>query len=302
MIPVNRIFLCLFYILITVVPASAGDVASDVGAGMVSTGIDMFFDSTSKALGGNSSSLQTVSDWYNPFDNPVVRKTNTTLSIFAFTIFVAYVLLAMCYLFVSSKKPETARAIEFALNSGNAFNLRKFVMNCVSTLGLFVFVVIIIIFLLNLAQAASNMMDTSAVTTIQNSSNSGFVKFMYSGFWFLLDILLSLRKLILTMICAFIIILVFIWKFPIATRMVEIIGIYMGLIIFMQPVMVGAAAVGIETVDYLNTSGSGIAGDIEAVTLSFALFIILIVIALLFLVGPFYFREMFFSLRDRIRS
>ena len=296
-----KIVLCLFFMLITVIPASAGDVTTDVGAGMVAGGIDMFFDSTGKALGGNSSSLQTISDWYNPFDNPVVRKTNTILSVFAFTIFVAYVLLAMCYLFVSSKKPETARAFEFAFNSGNAFNLRKFVMNCVSTLGLFVFVVIIIIFLLNLAQAVSNMMDTSAVTTIQNSSNSGFIKFIYSGFWFVLNILLSLRKLIITMICAFIIILVFLWKFPIATKMVEIIGIYMLLIIFMQPVMVGAAAVGIETVDYLNTSGST-AGTIEAAALSLALFIILIVIALLFIAGPFYFHEMFFSLRDRIRS
>ncbi len=294
---VNRLLLCLFFVLLFITPAYAGDVTTDVGAGMVSSGIDMFFDSTSKSLSGNSSSLQTVSGWYNPFDNPVVRKTNTNLAIFAFTIFIAYVLLAMCYLVIQTQKPEAAQALEFAFNQGKSFNLQKFVTNCFSTLGLFVFVVVIIVFLLGLAQAASNMMDTSALTTIQNSSESGFVKFIYSIFQWVIEILLALRNLILTMICAFVIVLIFLWKFPIATKPVEIIGIYLVLIIFMQPVMVGSAAIGIETIDYMHDSG-GIADTPQAQSVvSLALLILLIVIAAMFIIGPFYFHEIFFSLR-----
>lgn len=293
----NRVLICLFFVQLFTAPAYAGDVAADIGAGMVSSGIDMFFDSTSKALGGNSSNFQTISGWYNPFDNPVVRKTNTTLSIFAFTIFVAYVILAMCYLVIQTKKPEVARALEFSFNQGKSFNLQKFVTNCFSTLGLFVFVVVIIIFLLGLAQAASNMMDTSALTTILNSSQSGFVKFIYSIFKWVIDILLALRNLILTMICAFVIVLIFLWKFPIATKPVEIIGIYLLLIIFMQPVMVGSAAIGIETIDYMHDSG-GITAIPEAqLTMSIALLILEIAIAAMFIVGPFYFHDIFFSLR-----
>lgn len=294
---ISRLVVCLFFVLLSITPAYAGDVTTDVGAGMVSSGIDMFFDSTSKSLGGNASNLQTISGWYNPFDNPVVRKTNTNLSIFAFTIFVAYVLLAMCYLVIQTKKPEAAQALEFAFNQGKAFNLQKFVTNSLSTLGLFVFVVVIIIFLLGLAQAASNMMDTSALTTIQNSSQSGFVKFIYSAFKWVIEILIALRNLILTMICAFVIVLIFLWKFPIATKPVEIIGIYLVLIIFLQPVMVGSAAIGIETIDYMSDS-DGITGTVLAQsTLSFAVLILLIVIAGMFIIGPFYFHEIFFSLR-----
>jgi hypothetical protein len=299
-----RFFSLLFVLLLIlpVLPASAGDVTTDVGAGMVSSGIDMFFDSTGKSLSGSSNSssnitASTLSGWYNPFDNPVVRKTNTILSIFAFTIFIAYVLLAMCYLVIQTKKPEAAQALEFAFNSGKSFNLQKFVTNCFSTLGLFVFTIVIIIFLLSLAQAASNMMDTSALITIHNSSQSGFVKFIYGMFNWAIEILLDLRNLILTMICSFTIVLIFLWKFPIATKPVEIIGIYLVLIIFMQPVMVGTAAIGIETIDYMKESGSIAGGTLGQSTISLALLILLIVIAAMFIIGPFYFHKIFFSLR-----
>ncbi len=277
-----------------------GDVASDVGAGMVASGIDIFFDSASKALVGNTSGgIQNMTGigWYNPFDNPVVRSTNASMSVFAITIFIAYVLLAISYLVLQSRAPEKARAIEFSLNSGKAFNLEKFVTNSVSMIGLFVFSVLIVMFLLNLAQAASNMMDTSAMTTLENSSQSGFVKFIYSIVWFILQIITALRTLILTMICAFIIILIFLWKVPGATKPVEIIGLYLVLIIFMQPAMIGTAAVGIGTIGYLSDTGS-IEGGTGSIIVTLALLILLIIIALLFIVGPFYFHELFFSLRS----
>ncbi len=293
--------LLLIPVALLAAPAvSAGDVASDVGAGMVASGIDIFFDATSKALVGNASGgIQNMTGigWYNPFDNPVVRSTNTSMSVFAITIFIAYVLLAMCYLVLQSRAPEKARAMEFSLNSGKAFNLEKFVTNSVSMIALFVFSVLIIMFLLNLAQAASNMMDTSAMTTLENSSQSGFVKFIYSIVWFILQIILALRTLILTMICAFIIVLIFLWKVPGATKPVEIIGLYLVLIIFMQPAMIGTAAVGIGTIGYLSDTGS-IEGGTSSIIITLALLILLIVIALLFIVGPFYFHELFFSLRS----
>ncbi len=292
----NRLFLSLLVISLMVLPVSAGDVATDVGAGMVASGIDMFFDSTSTAIGGNSSNFQTLSVWYNPFDNPVVRDTIKSTSIFAFTLFIAYVLLALCYLVTQSRKPEMAQAIDYAFNSGKSFNLGKFVKNCGTIMGLFVFVVIIIVFFLNLAQAASNMMDTSALTTIESSSQSGFMKFIYSIFWFIITILLALRTLIITLICAFVVVLIFLWKFPCATKPVEIIFLYLVLIIFMQPVMVGSAAVGIETINYMSSSGA-VVGTAGAITLSLAMLVLLIVIAALFIVGPFYFHEIFFSLR-----
>ncbi len=275
-----------------------GDVASDVGAGMVASGMDIFFDSTSKALVGNTSgSIQNMTGWYNPFDNPVVRSTNTSMSVFAITIFIAYVLLAIGYLVLQSRSPKKARDIEFAINSGKAFNLEKFVTNSVSMLGLFVLAVIIIMFLLNIAQAASNMMDTSAMITLENSSQSGFVKFIYSIVWFILQIIMALRVLILTLICAFIIVLIFLWKVPGATKPVEIIGLYFVLIIFMQPAMIGTAAVGIGTIEYLSASGT-VEGGASALIITLALLILLIIVALLFIVGPFYFHKIFFSLRS----
>jgi len=294
----QKLILSLLFTSLLIFPVS-GDVTSDVGAGMVAAGIDMFFDSTSKSIGGNSSSFQTLSVMYNPFDNPAVRSTIKGTSIFAFTIFVAYVLLAMCYLVMQSRAPEKARAIEFALNSGKSFNLEKFAKNCATIMGLFIFVVIIIVFLLNLAQAASNMMDTSALTAIENSAQSGVIKLMYSILWVMIEILLAMRSLIITIICAFVVILIFLWKFPRATKAVEIIGLYLVLLIFMQPVMVGAAAVGIETINYLSSTTLGYgAGHIGTLTLSLALLIILVVIAAIFIIGPFYFHESFFSLRS----
>ncbi len=290
----QRLWLFLLFITPLIIPVSADDIATDVGAGMVASGIDMFFDSTSTAIGGNSSDFQVLSGWYNPFENPVVIKTIEGTSIFALTIFIGYVLIAICYLVTQSRSPETTRAVEFALNSEKPFNLEKFVKNCGSILGLFVIIILLITFLLNLAQAASNMMDTSALTTIQNSSQSGVVKFIYSIFWFIISILLAIRDLMITIICAFIVILIFLWKFPPATKPVELIFLYLVLMIFMQPVMVGSAAIGIETINYMSNSGA-VVGTAGVITLSLAVLILLIVIAALFIIGPFYFHEIFFS-------
>lgn len=291
--------------LLTLIPFTASaDVATDVGSGMVASGIDMFFDATSTAIGGNSSNFQTLSGWYNPFETPIVIKTIESTSIFALTIFMIYVFLAICYLVTQSRSPETARTIEFVLNSEKSFNLGKFVKNCCSIMGLFVFVILIITFMLNLAQAASNMMDISSLTAIQNSSQSGVVKFIYSIFWLIISILLAIRDVILTLICSFIVILIFLWKFPCATKPVEIIFLYLVLLIFMQPVMIGTAAIGIGTITALTSdetpagAAGAAVGTAGALIVSLAVLVLLIVIAALFIIGPFYFHEIFFSLRS----
>ena len=121
--------LIYFILLLSLIsPASAG-VTVDIGAGMVSKGIDMFFDSAATMLGNHTTNTN-MGMWFNPFDVGIVRKTNKSMALYAFTIFALIVFGSLIYLCCQSMNPPTARGIEFILNNGSAFDLKSFSTRC----------------------------------------------------------------------------------------------------------------------------------------------------------------------------
>lgn len=294
----RAIILLLIIFSFPIIPAQA-DPVSDTGAGMVSNGIDMFFGAAGKALTGgkNETDFKALTTFYNPLDNPVVVASIKNTSVFGFTIFIAYILLGMSYLVLQSSKPKAAQAAEYIFNNGKSYNLEAFVKKCGTIIALFIFILIIMTAILFLAQAFSDMMDNSSMQVIQTSSKSGIITFIYSIFWLILTILLTLRNLILTFIYCFVIILVTAWAFSIFEKPIELIGIYFLIIAFMQPVMVGIAAIGIQTIEYLKTANSGFVGAAGMFSVTLALLILLVVIAAAFIIGPIYFHKLFFEVK-----
>jgi len=292
----NRSLLYAFvfsFILLIVAPVRAGIVA-DTGSGMVTNGIDGFFGHSANEMAGgnNATNFSIFAFWYNPLKNPAVVSTIKNTSVFAFTIFISYILLAMSYLVLQTRKQKAAQAVEYIFNKGKSYDIETFVKTCGTILALFCFVLVIMMAILYLAQAASDMMDRSGMNVIQLSSHSGLMNFVYNCFWFIIRISFGVRNLILTYIFSFSVVLVTSWGFSFLQKPVEIIGLYFLIIAFMQPIMVGIAAIGIETIEYQNNlEGFG------AVTSLLALFILLIVIALVCIVGPIYGHKTFFRLR-----
>jgi hypothetical protein len=274
-------------------PVKAG-IVEDTGSGMVTNGIDGFFGYSANELAGgkNATNFSVFASWYNPLKNPVVVSTIKNTSVFAFTIFISYILLAMSYLVLQTRKPKAAQAVEYILNKGKSYDIETFVKTCGTIIALFCFVLVIMMAILYLVQAASDMMNSSAMTVIRTSSHSGLMNFIYNCFWFIILISFGVRNLILTYIFAFSVVLVTSWGFSFLQKPVEIIGLYFLVIAFMQPIMVGMAAIGIETIDYQNNlEGLG------AVTSLISLFILLIVVSLVCIVGPIYGHKIFFKLR-----
>lgn len=287
----------LFLILsILIVPANA-DPVTDAGVGMVAGGIDAFFGMAGNAImGGNSTSgFSSLSEFYDPLTNPVVVESIKNTSVFGFTIYLAYVLLAMSYLVLQSTKPEAVRAAEYIVNRGKSYDLPAFVKKCSLIIALFVFILIIMYSVLQLAQVFTTMMDTSSMSVIQTSGQSGVMTFIYSIFWLLIKILLGLRNLIITFIYCFVLILIMLWAFSFFQKLIEIIGLYFLILAFMQPVMVGIAAIGIKTIEATQGGAVGVATEISV---SLALLVILIIVAAAFIVGPIYFHKQFFSMRN----
>ena len=71
-------------------------------------------------------------------------------------------------------------------------------------------------------------------------------------------------------------------EIPFLTKPIEILGLYLGIIISMQPALVGASAIGIEAATFIGIGG-------------LAVVILLIVIALVFIIGPIYFHGLLFK-------
>lgn len=291
-----KIIILFLVLSILIVPANA-DPVTDAGVGMVAGGIDAFFGMAGNAImGGNSTSgFSSLSEFYDPLTNPVVVESIKNTSVFGFTIYLAYVLLAMSYLVLQSKKPEAVRAAEYIINNGRSYDLAAFVKKCSLIIALFVFILIIMYAILQIAQAFTTMMDTSSMSVIQTSGQSGVMTFIYSIFWLLIKILLCLRNLIITFIYCFVVILIMLWGFSFFEKPIEIIGLYFLILAFMQPVMVGMAAIGIKTIEATQGGAVGVATEISV---SLALLVVLIVVAAAFIVGPIYFHKQFFSMRN----
>jgi len=288
-----KILLLIFIIAILIIPAQA-DPLTDALTGAVASGIDAFFGAAGNAImGGNSTSgFSSLSEFYDPLTNPVVVESIKNTSVFGFTIYLAYVLLAMSYLVLQSRKPEVIRAVEYNLNKGKTYDLPAFVKKCSLIIALFVFVLVIMYAILQMAQVFTNMMDASSMSVIQASGESGVMTFLYSLFWLIIKILLALRNLIITFIYCFVVILIVLWGFSFFEKPIEVLALYFLILAFMQPVMVGIAAIGIKTIE--ATQGGVV--DVERpITLAFL--VILIVVAAVFIVGPIYFHKEFFSMR-----
>ena len=288
-----KILLLIFIIAILIIPAQA-DPLTDALTGAVASGIDAFFGAAGNAImGGNSTSgFSSLSEFYDPLTNPVVVESIKKTSVFGFTIYFAYVLLAMSYLVLQSRKPEVIRAVEYNLNKGKTYDLPAFVKKCSLIIALFVFVLVIMYAILQMAQVFTNMMDASSMSVIQASGESGVMTFLYSLFWLIIKILLALRNLIITFIYCFVVILIMLWGFSFFEKPIEVLALYFLILAFMQPVMVGIAAIGIKTIE--ATQGGVV--DVERpITLAFL--VILIVVAAVFIVGPIYFHKEFFSMR-----
>lgn len=293
-----NILLLILIISVLIIPAQA-DPLSDALGGAVTRGIDDFFGMAGNAImGGNSTSgFSSLSEFYDPTTNPVVVDSIKNTSIFGFTIYIAYVLLAMAYLVLQSKKPEVVRTAEYILNTGKSYDLPAFVKKCSLIIVLFLFILIIMYTVLQMAQAFTNMMDTSSMSVIQTSQQSGFMTFIYSIFWLVIKIFLELRNLIITFIYCFIVILIMLWGFSFFEKPIEILGIYFLILAFMQPVMVGMAAIGIKSIEFTNQTQGGAVGVVTNISASLAMLVILIAVAVLFIVGPIYFHKQFFSMR-----
>lgn len=294
-----KIIILFLVLSILIVPANA-DPVTDAGVGMVAGGIDAFFGMAGNAImGGNSTSgFSSLSEFYDPATNPVVVESIKNTSVFGFTIYIVYVLLAMSYLVLQSKKPEAVRTAEYIINNGRSYDLAAFVKKCSLIIALFVFILIIMYAVLQMAQAFTNMMDTSSMSVIQTSGQSGVMTFIYSIFWLLIKILLCLRNLILTFIYCFVVILIMLWGFSFFEKPIEILGLYFLILAFMQPVMVGLAAIGIKTIEFMNETQGGAVGVVTEISVSLALLVVLIVVAAAFIIGPIYFHKQFFSMRN----
>jgi len=284
------IFLSFLMFLIIPAPAQADPLSSAL-SGAVASGIDAFFGAAGNAImGGNSTSgFTNFSKFYDPLTNPVVVESIKKTSIFGFTIYFAYVLLAMSYLVVQTTKPGAIRTAEYIINKGEPYNLTAFVKKCSLIIALYLFILIIMYIILQMAQVFTDMMGTSSISAIQTTAQSGFMTFIYSIFWLLITILLTLRNLIITFIYCFVVILIMLWGFSIFAKLVETIGLYFLVLAFMQPVMVGIAAIGFQTIQFM--------GNVGQVIVSIALMIILVVVGAVFIVGPIYFHKQFFSMR-----
>ncbi len=281
----NAIVLMLVLLFL---PATAhANMATDTGAKMISNGIDSWFDSSASSMIGNQTNATAqMSRWFNPFTVPIVKKTNHNLLIFAVMVFILIVFGGLAYLAAQTWHRNTARTIENIINNGTAFDLKAYSSLLGRILAGWILLPTILFLLLIIAYGASADMDTKALGVIELSSDSGWMKFIYSCTSYLLMIVFGLRNLGISSICAFMVLYPPLHEIPILSKLIKIIMIYLFLLIFMQPVVVGSAAISIETALFLGLP-------------SVTALIITIAISLLFIVGPIYFHKLFFDIAGR---
>ena len=303
-----KLFL-LVLILLLVNPVSANpvlDATTQAGADMVNLGINAWLTSTGDSLIGFADGITNTTNAtglspgqmalfhmitynYDPLANPGVISTIQSTAVLFLFLFVIFVFSGMAYVMIHAKFPETGQAIDYTLFQDRGFDYMEYLKTLGTVIVFIMFGFTAVWTMILLSSVISQMMTASALDALVTTSQTGMVYLMMAFAYLILSIFMAIRVLSMSIISSLLLVLFALWQFHQIRDIINMVFVYFGILIFMQPILISIAAVGIMTIQWI--SGTAI-GYFSTTMLYFALSIILVVAALVLILGPVLFGKL----------
>jgi len=267
-----------------------------VGEKMVSDGLDGFLVSQGNSIisvadasvnqtsvPGSMAVFQSITASYDPFSNPGVIEVLRNTSIIFLFLFSLFVFGGLGYVMVHQKFPNMGKTIDYTLFDDKPFDMKEYVKSLGSVIILVVFGFTAVWTIMLISQVISEMMAVSALDAMMTTPNSGMVFLIMAIAYLILSVFLAIRFLVISIITSLLLVLFVLWAFHIIRDVVNVIFIYFLTMIFLQPILISIAAIGIMCIKWVMIFSYG---TDSGFVYYLGLLIILVLTAITFTFGP----------------
>ncbi len=279
--------------------------SSSAGAGMVSDGINTWISGSSDSMIGvddnvNSNqpkrsdgemalfSMVTVN--YDPFQNPGVIQTLQSTAIIFLFLFVIFVFGGLAYVIIHSKYPQTGEALDYAFNMEKGFDYKEYIKTSGSVIIFIIFGSLVVYVILLISKVLGEMMTITALDSVVYSPQSPTIYFVMAIAYMTLSIFIAIRLIVISVITALLWIICALWAYHMMRDVITMVFIYFVGMIFMQPILISVATIGIMTIEWLVGNLIWIQ---PVYILYLGLVILLIIVALVLTLGPVTVQKLF---------
>lgn len=235
-------------------------VVDDVAAASVKKGLEMFtytIGDSMTDLSGNGTVanrgetpgliVNMLSATIDPFSLAFVRDWWGTSLIFFVMIGIAYICMGGGFALLFTISPQTVQRMNW-IGGGtytNQFQIKEWISKVILTL-IFPFLTYFgLYFILQLCYVLSALLATSALNEIPLTPENIVVYFFMALSYLLLSIIMSIRNIVIVVFCAGGLMLAGLYLIPALQNLVKNIFMYFLLLVFMQPLLIFVAAVGV---------------------------------------------------------
>lgn len=220
---------------------------------------------------------------YSPFDNPGVLSTIQSTAIIFLFLFVIFVFAGMAYIMVHSRFPGIGQAVDYTIFQDKGFDYMEYLKTLGTVIIFIVFGFTAVWTVMLISKTISEMMTAAALDALVSSSSSGVVYLFMAFAYMLLSVFMAIRILGISIITSLILVLFAAWQFHQIRDLVNMVFVYLGILIFMQPILISIAAIGIMSIEWI---GNFTVGYFSVSLLYFGLIIMLVVVAFCLIIGP----------------
>lgn len=235
-------------------------VVDDVAAASVKKGLEMFtytIGDSMTDLSGNGTVtnrgetpgliVNMLSATIDPFSLAFVRDWWGTSLIFFVMIAIVYICAGGGFALLSTISPQTVQRMNW-IDGGtytNQFQIKEWISKAILTLVFPFLTYFGLYFILQLCYVVSALLATSALNEIPLTPENIVVYFFMALSYLLLSIIMSIRNLVIVVFCAGGLMLAGLYLIPALQNLVKNIFMYFLLLVFMQPLLIFIAAVGV---------------------------------------------------------
>lgn len=261
----------LFIILFCFFPDIAGaGIVDDAAAASVKKGLDIFFYSIGDSMINLNSSgtldgaarqetpgliFNMISYTVDPFALNFVKEWWRTSLIFFVTVAIMYICMGGALALLQNYHPSVLQRlnwIESGIYSDN-FELKQWLSNVVLAL-LFPFLTYFGLYaILQLCYVVTGLVTQTALNAVPPTAENLIVYLFMAITYLLLSIIMSIRNIVIVLFCAGGLMLAALYLLPSLQNLVKHIFMYFLLLVFLQPLMVFVAAVGVMFITGIPT-------------------------------------------------
>jgi hypothetical protein len=220
---------------------------------------------------------------YNPLENPGVISTIQSTAIIFLFLFVIFVFAGLAYIVIHSRFLGIGQAIDYTIFQDKGFDYMEYLKTLGTVIVFIVFGFTAVWTMMLLSKTISEMMTAATLDALVTTSKTGIVYLMMAIAYLLLSVFMAIRILGISIITSLLLVLFALWQFHPIRDLVNMVFVYFGILIFMQPILISIAAIGIMSIEWI---GSTTVGYFSVALLYFGLIIMLVVVAFMLITGP----------------